>query len=175
MPASWMRLRFSFSADKADRQSAIRQNGTSRVESMRTRGNAPGPLLLLRSGLVPPLYFGHDFPDGGAFQPAVTIAGVVARAGPIQAEKASQTVQSQLALQNREGMPLEVFIAHLFEGAHGSTSDTQDTGFRTLMRSSLPYRAARRSRPSSVVGEGEGDGNQLPNSVQSYPTTSVMG
>jgi hypothetical protein len=71
---------------------------------------------LLSSGLVPPLYFGHDFPDCGAFQPAVTITGVVARAGPIQAEEASQTVQSQFALQNREGMPLEVFIAHLFEG-----------------------------------------------------------
>src|ERR1035437_2112192 len=106
----------------------------------------------LNGGLVRALYFGHDFLDCGAFQPAIAVTGVVARARSIDAEKAGETVQPQFALQNREGMPLEVFIARLFKGDHCATSRYQDTGFWTRMRSSLRYRPARQSRASSVVG-----------------------
>src|SRR5260370_42592087 len=58
----------------------------------------------------------------------MAVAGLVAGSGSIQAEEASETVQPQFAMQNREGMPLEVFIAHLFEGNHMATSRYQNTG-----------------------------------------------
>jgi len=74
------------------------------------------PVAAQAAGLSRPLYIGHDFLDCGAFQPAMTVAGILARAGSVQAEEARQTVQPQCALENREGMPLEVFIAHLTGG-----------------------------------------------------------
>jgi hypothetical protein len=52
----------------------------------------------------------------------VAVAAVVAGPGSIQAEEASETVQPQFAMQNRKGMPLEIFIAYLFEGDHVATS-----------------------------------------------------
>ncbi len=52
----------------------------------------------------PARYFSLDFLHRGALQPPVAVAGVVAGAGSIDAEKAGQTIQAQFSLQNREGM-----------------------------------------------------------------------
>ena len=50
-------------------------------------------VINVRGGLVQALDFRHDLLNRRAFQPAVTVARVVAGAGPIETEEAGETVQ----------------------------------------------------------------------------------
>jgi hypothetical protein len=72
--------------------------------------------------MAPALHFGHDVLNRRAVKPAVAIAGVVAGSRSIYAEEARESIQAQFALQNRQGMPLEILIGHPIERDHGATS-----------------------------------------------------
>ena len=68
------------------------------------------------------LNFGHDVLDRSALEPAVAVARVVTGPRPIHTKEPSESVQAKLTSQDREGVPLKILIAHLFERDHIATS-----------------------------------------------------
>jgi hypothetical protein len=77
----------------------------------------------------------HDLVDRCSLKPTMAVAGVVAGARPIEAEKSGQSVKAQFPLENREGVSLEVHVAHFVRWRHFSNSLYQDSGFSALTRS----------------------------------------
>lgn len=82
--------------------------------------------------MVSTLDFRHDLLDGGAFEPAMAIACIVAAPRPVHAEETCEPVQAQFPPQDRKSMPLEFFVRHFFGGDHALNSRYQDNGFSTL-------------------------------------------
>jgi plasmid stabilization system protein ParE len=83
---------------------------------------------------VSTLDFRHDLLNGGAFEPAMAIACIVAAPGSVHAEETCEAVQAQLPPQDSECMPLEFVVRHFFEGDRTLNSRYQDNGFSTLTR-----------------------------------------
>jgi hypothetical protein len=78
--------------------------------------------------------FRHDLLNGGAFEPAMAIACIVAAPGPVHAKETCEAIQAQLSPQDRESMPLEFVVRHFFDEDHALNSRYQDNGFSTLTR-----------------------------------------
>jgi len=111
--------------------------------------------------VVPEFHFDHDVLDCCTLQPSVAIPGVVSGAGSIQAEEAGQTVQPQFALQNRQGMPLEVCIAHILERDRSATS--RYSGYRV------------HDARADLVDPPAGAANQVVVSCQKHIGSTLLG
>jgi len=75
----------------------------------------------------------HDLIEGQILLPFVAIAGVVARAGAVQAQEAGETVGAQFAFQNFEDVAFELLIRQLVNGYQWSLPFIQDGGERILV------------------------------------------
>ena len=77
----------------------------------------------------------------------MTVLGVVARAGTVGTQEASETVDAQLAVENAEHVLLELLIGHLLDllgGTHRRTSPRKRTSAATA---ALTFMLTARLKP----------------------------